>query len=195
LKVLIAVLLFASSVMPAVATNPPVSQAPAASPAPGGVGKMTKIDPNAPPEVAMRLALAGTNWVRTEREDSVEGHTVFFTIFIPHFDTWRSKLSHPRIAVWCSKAGMHARIHATGPLKDGNVQIKFDDGKLLQQKWNLVDGLGVPGPADQAALLDHLASTKSLTFQFTPDDAPTQTVTFTMGDYQESVLKEPLCKK
>jgi hypothetical protein len=125
----------------------------------------------------------------------VEGHTVFFTIFTPYFDTWRSKLSRPRIAVWCSKAGMHARIHATGPLKDGNIQIKFDDGNLLQQKWNLVDGLGIPSSADQAALLGHLASTKSLTFQFSPDDAPTQTVTFTLGDYRDSVLKEPLCKK
>jgi hypothetical protein len=141
----------------------------------------------------MQLALAGKNWMRREREDKDAGHKVFFTIFTPEFDTWRSKLSRPRITVTCTKNPVSARIWPAGPLKDGNVKITFDNGTVLQQKWNLVDGAGVPSADDEAALFKGLATAKALKFENNPDDAPTKVFTFNLGDYHESVLKEPLC--
>ena len=54
--------------------------------------------------------------------------------------------------------------------------------------------MGTPSEADEAALFKALATAKSLKFENTPSDAPTTTFTFNMGDYRESVLKEPLCK-
>jgi len=101
---------------------------------------------------------------------------------------------HPRITIVCSKKPVSARIFPAGPLKDGNVKISFDSGTVLQQQWALVDGVGTPSEADEAALFKALATAKSLKFENTPSDAPTTTFTFNMGDYRESVLKEPLCK-
>jgi len=175
-----------------VSANPVASQAPAASPTP--LGKLT-VTKGTMSEEAVRAAMAGTKWMHGEREDQAEGRKVFFTIFAPDFYPWRAKLSHPRISIVCSRNPVSARIYPAGPLKDGNVKITFDNGTILRQKWNLVDGAGVPSPDDEAALFKGLATAKSLKFESTPSDEAANTYTFNMGDYRESVLKEPLCKK
>ena len=191
MKVLIVVLLLVSSVVPAVRLIPAASHAPAGS---SQAGKLT-LAPGAPSEDAVRNAMAGKNWLRKEVDDNADGHKIFFSIFALDFAPWRPKLSLPRITVVCSKKPVSARIFPAGPLKDGNVKITFDNGTVLQQKWKLVDGAGVPSPADESALFKGLATAKSLKFENNPSDTATTIFAFNMGDYHESVLKEPLCKQ
>jgi len=144
------------------ATSPvllPVNQsAPAgSSQSPGGNTPSAATGINAPD---VQLALAGKSWMRREREDKEVGHKVFFTVFTPEFDTWRSKLSRPRITITCIRNPVSARIWPAGPLKDGNVKITFDNGTVLQQKWNLVDGAGVPSANDESALFQRFGHRK-----------------------------------
>jgi hypothetical protein len=83
----------------------------------------------------------------------------------------------------------------TGPLNDGNVRLTLDDGTVLKQVWRPRSNHWVGSESDQAELLKAWAAAKSFKFEYTPASGIPKTLNFSLADYKDSVLKEPICKK
>lgn len=148
-----------------------------------------------PAEVAGRLARAGKKWARTSNPNKPGAvKAAMFTIYPVQFVPASSEQKPPLATVMCGNNKMFALVDG-GPLKDGNIKFTFDNGSVLTQTWAAQGNRWFPAPADNAAILKSWATAKSFKFEYTPADHARQTATFDMADYQESVLKEPLCKQ
>jgi hypothetical protein len=140
------------------------------------------------------LAIEGKKWLRKDTTDQMSGDkTAVFIMYGLNVDPAKYE-NPPQVDIFCSKK-LHSAHFDVGPLDNPNVRFKFDDGQVLQQKWNLFQGLWLASPEEQKVILKGFAKARAVKFEYTPVNKAPRMVVFNMADYQESVLKEPLCKK
>lgn len=148
-----------------------------------------------PKEVAFALALQGKKWKRTEFEDEMDGHkSVSFSIYAVDYVRSQPSEVPPRLSVTCRNSGTHPYFEP-GPLSDGSVRLKFDDGPVLKQNWHRSGDFWFPNLAESSAISKGLATAKKARLEYSPAGKAPQVVNFNMADYRDSVLTDPLCHK
>jgi len=143
---------------------------------------------------ARMLAAEGKKWLREDMTDRMDGHkTAVFTIWGVEVDPTRYE-NPAKVEIFCSKT-LHSAHFDVGRLASPSVRFKFDDGPVVQQKWEPCRGDLCATLEQQKLIFKGFATSKAVKFEYTPVSKAPKVVVINMADYQYSVLKEPLCKK
>lgn len=130
-------------------------------------------------------------WARTASETAMEGtKQVTFTTFGQPVTPGATKKKWIGIGLVCRANKTIAEIQ-TGPVRNGNVRLKFDNDPVIAQNWTHdSDTIYSPQPK---ALFHQILNAKTFKVEFFAPGGDSQVYVFKVLDLKEQVAKEPMC--